>query len=493
MITSIERKVSIKKDNRVIHDKVSLASKYGYISSNIIKTIDNEVIDTINNKVILRGRDVILDNENKIILNNIFNDIYKVYDIDGNYLFEGRNVRVLSNNLFAKNIDKVDILGNLSNKKVLCDNKGKVISKTLYNELINYSCDRIITIKNDKYGVIDSLGNTIVKPKYRHISKYNNNVAIVSDYDGYSLMDNYGKIITPVKYDNIYLCNDIYKVEKDNKFGYINSLGEVIIPMIYDYIGEFSSELIVVKIGDKYGFINKNNELVVEAIYDNVYGFNNGYAKGIKEHDDEQKIFIIDKTGKVISKIEKDIVNITDYDNDLLMATKIIDEDTKLGYINRLGETIIPFIYDDIKPFNEGLAVVKLNDKYGVIDEKNNLIIDFKHDIIRNFYNGYAITNDKTFKKFGLIDNKGNTILPEVFSNIILLNNNKVYIEGDIYDIDNIELDYKIIINDNDRIIVKSFNSEKEMNDYYNLFINEYINFMNKLELNNPKKLVKNK
>ena len=66
MITSIERKVSIKKDNRVIHDKVSLASKYGYISNNIIKTIDNEVIDTINNKVILRGRDVILDNENKI-------------------------------------------------------------------------------------------------------------------------------------------------------------------------------------------------------------------------------------------------------------------------------------------------------------------------------------------------------------------------------------------------------------------------------------------
>jgi len=108
--------------------------------------------------------------------------------------------------------------------------------------------------------------------------------------------------------------------------------------MIYDYIGEFSSELIIVKIGDKYGFINKNNELVVEAIYDNVYGFNNGYAKGIKEHDDEQKIFIIDKTGKVISKIEKDIVNITDYDNDLLMATKIIDEDTKFERLARLNE-----------------------------------------------------------------------------------------------------------------------------------------------------------
>lgn len=165
----------------------------------------------------------------------------------------------------------------------------------------------------------------------------------------------------------------------------------------------------------------------------------------------------------------------------------------KIGYVNRLGETIIPYIYDEVYPFKEGLAVVKQNDKFGVIDENNNLIVDFKYDYISSFCNNYAIIRNGNYCKYGLINNLGKTILPPVFDNIILLNDNNVYVEGYIYDIEKIELDYKIIINDDDRIIIKNFNSEKEMNDYYNMFINEYINFMEKLELNNPKKLVKNK
>ena len=121
MITNIERKVSIKKDNKLLQDKINLVSRYGYIFNNIIKTIDNKVVDIINNKVLYEGKNVTLDSDNKIILDNIFSNIYKVYDINGNYLFEGRSIRVLSNDLFVRNIDKVDIFGNLSNKKVLCD------------------------------------------------------------------------------------------------------------------------------------------------------------------------------------------------------------------------------------------------------------------------------------------------------------------------------------------------------------------------------------
>lgn len=496
MITNIERKVSIKKDNKLLQDKINLVSRYGYIFNNIIKTIDNKVVDIINNKVLYEGKNVTLDSDNKLILDNIFSNIYKVYDINGNYLFEGRSIRVLSNDLFVRNIDKVDIFGNLSNKKVLCDNKGNIINNKSYNELISYSCDRIITIKDKGYGVIDSLGNTIVKPKYKYISKFINNVAIICDYDGYSLMDVFGNIITSFKYDHICLLNEIYRVEKDKKVGYINSLGEVIVPMNFEYIGNYSDELTVVRVGDKFGFINKDNKLVIDAIYDNAYGFNNGYARVIKNDETREKgyiEYIIDTSGNIVSEIEDDIVNISDYYDDLLVATKIIGEDTKIGYVNRLGETIIPYIYDEVYPFKEGLAVVKQDDKCGVIDKNNNLIVDFKYDYISSFCNNYAIIRDKKFNNFGLIDNKGNIILPSVFNNIILLNDNKVYVEGYIYDIEKIELDYKIIINDDDRIIVKNFNSEKEMNNYYNLFINEYINFMEKLELNNPKKLVKNK
>ena len=38
MITNIERKVSIKKDNKLLQDKINLVSRYGYMFNNIIKT-----------------------------------------------------------------------------------------------------------------------------------------------------------------------------------------------------------------------------------------------------------------------------------------------------------------------------------------------------------------------------------------------------------------------------------------------------------------------
>ena len=501
MITSIERKVSIKKESRLFEEKVKLVSRYGFYSEDIIKTIDNKVIDLVNNKVIYKGNNVTLDIKNKIILDNVFEDIYnvyKVYDIDGNYLFEGRNVSVLGDNLFSKCVDKVGLFGTLSNKKVLCDSAGEIISDKLYDNLHEESCKRIITVKNKRYGEIDRIGNTIVKPVYSMIDNYNDGIAIIKDYDGYSLINTYGCFVTEERYDLIVKTKvkGIYLAKKNNKYGYINHLGEVIIPLMYDYVGDYS-DLITVANNDKYGFINNENKLVVDTIYDNVYGFKEGYAWVMKNDDSKEngyREYVIDKDGNIVSEIKESIACRNNYgDNKLISATKVSGEDTKLGYVDIFGDTVIPFIYEEARVFKDNLAVVKLNDKYGAIDENNNVIIDFKYDSIGIFNNGYAITWNRTSKKYGLINNKGDVILPEVFDNIILLSNDKVYVEEYIYDIKEIKLDYKIIIKDDDRIIIKNFNNEKEMNDYYFLFTDEYINFMEKLDLHKKRKLTKEK
>ena len=495
MITNIEKKITIKNSSRKLDNKLLLVSKYNYIPNNIIKTLDNKVINLEENKIVLSGMNVILDNANKIILDKESNGLCMVYDINGTFLFSSENIWVLSDKLFARNTDKVDLLGNKIKKVVLCNDKGKVINRKNYDALISYSCNRIIAIKDKKYGVIDNLGNTIVKSKYDYISKYNNNVAIAKDNEGYFLIDVFGNIITKEKYNCISLYDNMYKVEKNGLFGYIDNLGNTIIPPIYKFIGCFEEDLAVIEINNKYGYINKSNELVIEPVYDEASSFDNGYAKVKKDKDlDEEILYIIDKQGNTIFKSPEDLVNISSQNEGLYIATKIKEDNTtKLGYINEFGDTIIPFIYDEAYPFKDNLAVVKQNNKCGVIDKNNNLIVDFKYDYISNFYNNYAVIRNDNYRKYGLINNQGKTILPPVFDNIILLNDNNIYVEGYIYDINKIELDYKIIIKDDDRFIVKNFNTEKEMNNYYNLFINEYTNFMEKLELTNPKKLVKNK
>ncbi len=67
-----------------------------------------------------------------------------------------------------------------------------------------------------------------------------------------------------------------------------------------------------------------------------------------------------------------------------------IIKDGKWGYLNEMGEIIIPFEYDEAEPFSDGLAAVRKGDFFGYIDYNNNIIIDFKFVKVWPFDNGLA-------------------------------------------------------------------------------------------------------
>ena len=82
----------------------------------------------------------------------------------------------------------------------------------------------------------------------------------------------------------------------------------------------------------KWGFIDKIGNMIIPCIYNNVDNFHDGLAK-------------VRKNGK-------------------------------WGFIDRIGNEIIPCIYDSVCYFQEGLARVKKDDKYGFIDKTEN---GYKH------------------------------------------------------------------------------------------------------------------
>jgi serine/threonine protein kinase len=59
-------------------------------------------------------------------------------------------------------------------------------------------------------------------------------------------------------------------------------------------------------------------------------------------------------------------------DEGLILAKK----DGLYGYISALGKTIIPFQYDRAKPFINGFAEVRLDDKWVKIDKLGNIVLD---------------------------------------------------------------------------------------------------------------------
>ncbi len=57
--------------------------------------------------------------------------------------------------------------------------------------------------------------------------------------------------------------------------------------------------------------------------------------------------------------------------------TRVSLKNQKNGFVDKNNKVIIPFKYENVFDFSEGLAPVKLNGKWGYIDKKDNVVISF--------------------------------------------------------------------------------------------------------------------
>ena len=150
----------------------------------------------------------------------------------------------------------------------------------IYDELGFYSVhyDRLMAVKDGKYGSIDFADNTVLSFVYDTLH---------------------------------YRINDDWAFCTDGKWGLVAPGDKIIIPAEYDGIGEFKGDydadnnfkgygLASVKRDGKWGFVNKENELVVPFKYDNVEQdmFGVTYEGEVAFVTRDGLLFWIDKDGK---------------------------------------------------------------------------------------------------------------------------------------------------------------------------------------------------
>ena len=98
-----------------------------------------------------------------------------------------------------------------------------------------------------------------------------------------------------------YDCVDQYaegyaKVRKNDKNGYIDITGKLVIPLIYDDALCFSEGRAAVSIKGKWGFIDSTGKEVIPMKFYEVYSFHEGMAAV-----NESKFGFIDKDGKYVN------------------------------------------------------------------------------------------------------------------------------------------------------------------------------------------------
>jgi hypothetical protein len=195
-------------------------------------------------------------------------------------------------------------------------------------------------------------------------------------------------------------CGDLWRVEKDNKWGYIDKTGRLIIPFKFDGADDFSEGLAAVEIKEKTGYIDKTGKFLIPPRFISGFPFSEGLAVVLLRRFGQDgrtpfyKYGYIDRTGNVVIQPPQDAESIKwfsmVYKGLAFSEGLTFVEHGKLGFIDKAGKLVIPPKYDDVQPFSEGLAVVMLEDKYGYIDRSGKMVIPPQFSYAGPFSEGLA-------------------------------------------------------------------------------------------------------
>ena len=185
--------------------------------------------------------------------------------------------------------------------------------------------------------------------------------------------------------------NGLSWVLDQEKFGVIDTSGQVVIKAIYDWHGYFHEGIAAVKRNGKYGFINNQGKEITSIKYDIVENFAEGRAFVMKNH----QYSLINQRGKEVIKLKYDYVDA--FKNGLAKCFL----GGKWGFIDIHGNEVIKIIYHDVYLFNAGLAAIQWHNgytyKWGFINKKGKVVIPCIYDDVKSFDQS-GIT-DVTYKK----------------------------------------------------------------------------------------------
>ncbi len=218
----------------------------------------------------------------------------------------------------------------------------------------------------------------------------------------YGFMNSNGDVVIDLEYDYLREPTEgLIAAQKQAKWGVIDEKGNEVIPFEYDTIGGFHNGLAIVRLDSKYGVMNNKGKIVVDYQFDDICSFGDGVAAVKKD----EKWGVIDEKGQLVLDYQYDDANIS-YEE--IMAVK---KDGKWGGIDKTGNVIIPFEYEEAFEFSQGeLCPVKKDGRYGFINKQGEAVIPFNYSNADYFSEGLAAVEQHDL--YGYIDEEGNEVIP---------------------------------------------------------------------------------
>lgn len=179
-------------------------------------------------------------------------------------------------------------------------------------------------------------------------------------------------------------CNELYRIQVGDKYGYINEKGKLVIEPQFDRAYPLIVDSVCyARIGERNGLINIEGKFLTEldtAIVW-IYEFRNGWAVFLMSNGREG---IINTTGEIVLCPNQKVI--VGDENGYIVEDTIGNR----GYVNNSGRFIVPCKYDDVGGIHDGMMVIATSSKCGYVDSTGIWVIDSIYDDARAFSNGLA-------------------------------------------------------------------------------------------------------
>ncbi len=292
----------------------------------------------------------------------------------------------------------------------------------------------------NQWGYSDTLGNITVKPAYDSVDFFEGNFGFVYKGDNTGVVNKAGVEIIKPGYSRIETFEDGYRVYKDNKSGYISGQGKLLMPVIYD---DFYSvdQYIIIQQGKKYGIADKDGIGVVPVEYDDIR------IDFLSSKLETENYFVLDKEGDLFSfhKKTRKLAKLKSGDveemKDAMLGTVNVEGDFAIENTIELyrKEVQKKLQADEVVRFevmgmyaSQIYFLVTIKGKKGVVeyisDTEIKTIVPAEYDavsyVITNAWGSFVNPGIASLAavskngKFGIVNEKGGTVIPFEYSMI---------------------------------------------------------------------------
>lgn len=219
-----------------------------------------------------------------------------------------------------------------------------------------------------------------------------------------ALINSKGKSVVDLsryqKVDASKISAGLLPVLRNGHVGYLNMQGREVVPAMYDVLKEgqgwarpVSNGRIVVKQDGKYGVINTSNKTIVS--FSSAISDIDDYQDGVARVRKNQAISWIDENGKTTSdpnsrdneqsttqrapaSTNGDASSFNQTLTNRFTMLQPRQQDGKWGFVDDNNVTMITYSFDEVRPFAEGLAGVRIDENWGFVNLGGELVIPFR-------------------------------------------------------------------------------------------------------------------